>query len=307
MRCIGLGAVVSVGLLAGCGGGGATGASGPGTVPSTPASPLNDAAPIAVYNGTTAQGLAVSAEQPDNARITVVLAWRGSCVGAGWVGAHQPLREARFDLDGLPGRARDSAREPGDDGDATTYLRQIDVDQDSDGIRGHFRIRSRSWNGQAHDMDGLCDSGRVSFQAQRLAKPRVQPLTPRRGEFAGEAFQEQLTDAVAQLQSAIGARDTEHFCGLLSERLRRTMCAGGRQATIDRMAALQFIADLPTARHAGADNAITVLPTGAERLDGTTRLRTVRDLRFVTQRSGGPEPPIWLLHRVGEEREQRVR
>lgn len=298
--------MVSVGLLAGCGGGGATGASGPGTVPSTPASPLNDAAPIAVYDGTTGQGLGVSAEQPDNTRITVVLAWRGSCVGAGGVGTHQPLREARFDLDGLPGRARDSVREPGGDGDARTYLRQIDVEQDGDGIRGHFRIRSRSWNGQARDMDGLCDSGRVSFQAQRLAEPRVQPLTPRRGEFVEEAFQEQLTDVVAQLQSAVGARDTEHFCGLLSERLRRTTCAGGRQETIDRMAALQFIAGVPTARHAGGAGAIIVLPTGVQRIDGTTRLRTVRDLRFVTQRSGGPEPPIWLLDRVGQQREQRV-
>jgi hypothetical protein len=307
MRSTGLVALVLAGITTGCGGGhGGAGGAGSGTVPETVASPLNDARPIPVYSGRTGQGLGISAEQPDLERLTVVLGWRGSCLPAGGRGHHQPLREARFDLDGVPGRLRDTKTEEGGDGDVTTFLRQIDVRRDGDAISGHFRIRSRLWNGQLRDVDSLCDTGRVSFSARPVATPRVQPLRVDAARLEEVRFQEQLARALDALRDAIDAGDPGLFCRSLTVRLRRTICPGGRIAHTQATSVLRSFGEPRSAERAGADGATMVLPTGGELFDGTNRVREVRELRFEAERPGAGLPPTWLLDRIGPVRRERV-
>ncbi len=304
---MGLVALVLTGILAGCGGGdGGPGATGAGTVPQTLASPLNAAAPIPVYSGRTAQDLGVSAEQPDLERLTVVLGWRGSCLPAGGRGHHQPLREARFDLDAAPGRSRDTWTQEGDDGDATTYVRQIDVRRDGDGISGNFRIRSRLWNGQLRDVDSVCDTGRVSFSARRVATPRVQPLKADAAGLEEARFQEQLARALDALRDTVGTGDPSLFCQSLTVRLRRSICPHGRIARSQATSVLRSAGELRPAKRAGPDRATMVLPTGTESFDGTNRFRELRELRFEAERLGADMPPTWLLDRIGPVRRERV-
>ena len=303
---------IAIALLVVCGlegcGGGASGSSA-GTVLSTPASPFGGASEIAVYSGRTEQSLAISVEDESDhfsIRLAVVLAWRGSCRGAGGLGVNQPLREARFMVEGLPGHFSDHAREPGGDGDATTFFRRIDVRREGDEIRGQFRIRSRSWNGQARAVDRLCDTGQVRFWARSVKQPRVQPITVRRAEIDEASFQEQLSEALATLDSAISTRDPVLFCSALAPRLRRMICTGPSKVTIGRMARLMFLPhDARPARHVGAD-AIVVVPTGASGQNAAGRFEDVRALRFVAQGSRRAGSTAWQLDHIGPVRQRRT-
>lgn len=245
-----------------------------------------------LYTGSSSQGLAVSV-QADGDGPSVALTWVGRCTGAGYRSPTVSLTHETFVLDELPARLDDQRRVPGDDSDATTYLRRIDLRRDAAAISGRFRIRKRIYNGQGRAVDALCDSGEVTFSVKPVAEPRIPPVTATQDDFREATFVEQISEALASLRFAIADRDPRAFCELLTARLTRTFCKG-RTATIERMVRqLSFVTDADPARRSGR-HAVVVIRTG----DGTGTTYGVRTLRF----SGSFNSP-WLLDRVGPRRQ----
>jgi len=253
-------------------------------------------APAGLYTGSSDQGLAVSV-QADGDRATVALSWVGRCNGAGYRSETVGLTQETFYLEELPASLEDRRRVPGGDGDATTYLRQIALRADADGLSGRFRIRTRQYNGQLRGVDSLCDSGDVGFSLKPVASPPVPPVTATEDDFREATFQEQITEALASLNYAIEDRSTRSFCALLTVRLKRTYCKG-REATINRMVQqLTFITEAGPSRRSGRQ-AVVVFRTGD--VSGTAAGVThgARTLRFSGSSKNG-----WLLDRVGPRRQ----
>lgn len=251
--------------------------------------------PSGLYTGSSDQGLAVSV-QADGGRGVLAFTWVGRCAGAPYRPATVGLTDETFRFDELPASLDDRRRVPGDDSDASTYLRHIELRADGAGISGRFRIRKREYNGQGRAVDALCDSGEVGFSATSVPKPQLPPVTATQDDFREATFQELISEALASLDFAIEDRDPRAFCGQLTARLKRTFCKAPK-ATIDRIVQLTFLNEAGPAWRPDR-RAVVVFQTGD--VSGTAAGIThgVRTLRFSGSNSKG-----WRLDRVGPRRQ----
>jgi len=253
-------------------------------------------APPALYTGATDQGLPVSVQTGERGAV-IALTWVARCAGDE-PGAIRGLHNETFLVGELPGRVADRRREDGNDGDGSTFLRELDARADGAGVSGRFRIRTRGYDGQLPGVNSLCDSGAVGFSATTaVSVPQVPAVTATKADYREATFQEEIIRALSSLNVNIERSDARGFCGLLTVRLRRTFCNGRTATTLDRMAQLSFITDAGPARHLGRQ-AVVVFDLGDHTEINGVATRSVRTLKFVR-----PPARTWLLDRIGPVRE----